>query len=242
MHGPSTQLTTESTFVSIDARVKILSLLLFVSVVAMSTQLDVLILALLFILSLLAFSRVSPRVVASRFLVALPFIGFASLSLYIVGSPTAALSMLIRISTCVLSVVLLSATTSLLDLIEGLKRLRFPRILLVLVLLTYRHIYIFKEEMRRIRTAGKARGGRSDRHLLDRRFMKTLSTMIGMIIMRAFWRGDRVYDSLLVRQFKGDLQVHSQRRLSPGDVSFAVCVSFVSLTLVLANFWVIQWM
>ncbi|MFQ6127510.1 MAG: energy-coupling factor transporter transmembrane component T family protein [Thermoplasmata archaeon] len=241
MNGPSTPDPGESALGSIDARVKIVSLLLFISVVAISVELNVLLLSLLFVLALLLFSRVPPKLLVTRFLFSMPFIGFASLSLYLVGSPLSALAMLIRISTCVLAVILLSGTTSLLDLIEGLRRLGVPRILLILVLFTYRYIHLFNDEMRRILTARKARGGRKGRHLLDGRFMKSLSTMIGMIIVRAFWRGDRIFDALLVRQYKGDIRVRPQKALSSVDVGFGVFVASVSLILILGNLGVIWW-
>lgn len=226
---------------SVDARVKIVSLLFFTSVVAISTDLGVLLISLLFIIVLILLSRISSKVVASRYLLAMPFIGFASLSLYFVSSTQSAMAMFIRISTCVLAVMIISGSTSLLGLLEGLKRLRFPRILLVLMLFTYRYLYVFREEMRRIRIARKARGGKEGKHLLDRRFMRSLSTMIGMIIVRAFWRGDRIYDALQTRQYNGDLHLQSKKHLSVADFGFALFVASVSLTLVLANFGVILW-
>lgn len=226
---------------SIDARVKIVSMLFFISVVAISTDVGILLTSLLFIFGLILLSRISSRVVATRYLLAMPFIGFASLSLYFVSSFQSAIVMFIRISTCVLGVILISGSTSLLGLLEGLKRLRFPRILLILMLFTYRYIHVFKEEMESIRTARKARGGRKGKHLLDRGFMRSLSTMTGMIIVRAFWRGDRIYDALRMRQYNGDLHLQSKRHLSFADFGFGLFVASVSLTLALANFGVILW-
>jgi len=185
MHGHR-DAKRRSVICSVDARVKIVSLLFFISVVAISTDLGILLISLFFIIALILVSRVSPKVVASRYLLAMPFIGFASLSLYFVNSTQSAMAMFVRISTCVLAVILISGSTSLLRMLEGLKRLRVPRILLVLMLFTYRYVHVFREEMKRIRIARKARGGKKGKHVLDRRFMKSLSMMIGMIMVRAF--------------------------------------------------------
>jgi cobalt/nickel transport system permease protein len=241
MHKPSTVATSKSTLTSVDARVKLVFILLFVSVVALSTELRILLFSLSFVFVLLAVSRVPAYVVGTRFLLAAPFVVFASLSLYLAGSTSGAIAMSVRVSTCVLAVVLLSATTPLLDLIEGLKRLRLPGIILVLVLLTHRYIHVFIDEMGRIRMARKARGGKKGHHILDRRFMEVLSVMVGMVVVRALWRGDRVHQSLLARHFRGDLQLNARRAISRADVGFALSISLVSVALALANLGVILW-
>jgi cobalt/nickel transport system permease protein len=241
MLGPDGDATRKTPLANIDARVKIVFILLFVSIIALSTDVKALLLSSLFVLALLAYSRVPVRVIGTRFLLAAPFIIFASLGLYFAGSVTNAFAMLARISTCVLAVVLLSATTPLLDLIEGLKRLRLPGIILVLLLFTYRYIHIFVDEMERLRSARKARGGKKGRHILDRGFMKVLSVMVGMVVVRAFWRGDKVQQSLLARHFRGDLQLNTRRSVSPADIGFAISLSFVSVAIVLTNLGVIVW-
>jgi cobalt/nickel transport system permease protein len=111
----------------------------------------------------------------------------------------------------------------------------------MLLLFTYRYIHVFIDEMGRIRNARKARGGRKGRHILDKRFMEVLSVMVGMVVVRAFWRGDRIHQALLARHFRGDLQMKGRRAISPSDIGFAVSVSILSAALALANLGVIVW-
>ena len=56
------------------------------------------------------------------------------------------------------ALLLLAATTPLIDLIALLRRLRLPEVLLELMVLCYRMLFVFSESVRDTRTAQAARG------------------------------------------------------------------------------------
>jgi cobalt/nickel transport system permease protein len=89
---------------------------------------------------------------------------------------------------------------------HALERLRAPRKLVHLLLLTYRYIFVIDAEYRRMRRAARLRGFRPGTNLHTYR---TMGWLVGMLFVRSAGRADRVAQAMRLRGFTG--RFHSLR-------------------------------
>ena len=129
-------------------------------------------------------------------------------------------TMFIRISTCVLALLLISCTTPFFDILKGLQSLKMPGIFVILLMFTYRYFFVFVEESHRMKLARKSKGFSGGKHLFDRDGMKTISYTAGMILIRAYKRGIHIYDALLSRGFNGRIKSLTQLKITILDIIF----------------------
>ncbi len=96
---------------------------------------------------------------------------------------------------------LLYITTPFPEIIKGLEILRVPRIFIILISFMYRYMYMFlkvakdMEKARELRNFGKNRWTQ----------IKAYANIIGLLFIKAYERGERVYDAMLLRGFNGKL-------------------------------------
>jgi len=91
----------------------------------------------------------------------------------------------------------LSATTGFSELIEALEKLKFPRIIIMLLSFMYRYLFVLAEEAARMSRARNMRyfGGGLFRQL------RTTGNIIATLLLRALERSERVYSALCMRGF-----------------------------------------
>ncbi len=237
-HSTVDQHAKASSFHTFDPRAKIIAIIIFVVFVALLREIYTLVLGFIFVISALGISKIPVRHLIKRYILALPFIIFASLAIYFSNTQWASISMFFRISTCVLALILLSSTTPFFDLLKGLQNLKVPNIIIILLMFTYRYFFVYVEELHRMRQARKARGFKGGRHLLDRRGMKIISFTAGMLLIRAYQRGVRIYDALLVRGFDGTIKTLRPLKFKTLDLAF--CGVFISISLLLFYYdWIV---
>ena len=210
----------EMSFRALDPRAKIVSIIMFVVISALLKDMYVLTAALFYVLALLCISAIPVAHILGRYLLAAPFALLGSLSVYFYAGLHPSIAMFLRISTCVLAIVLLSTITPFLDLLLGLQRLRVPRIFVSLLLFTYRYLFVIFDEMQRMALARKARGARKGRHLLDREGMRTISFTAGMVFVRAYERGKRMHEALRSRGYDGEIRTLTPLRIKAADILF----------------------
>lgn len=83
---------------------------------------------------------------------------------------------------------------------HALIRLGIPAKLAHLLLFTYRYLHVLYEEYNRLRQAALVRGFQPR---LSRHTLQTYAYLVGMLLVRAFNRSQRVYEAMLCRGFKG---------------------------------------
>jgi cobalt/nickel transport system permease protein len=103
-------------------------------------------------------ARVRLRDVGRRLLVAAPFVGgVAGLAFLQRGGGTAAGSLVAKSAVCVLAMAVLTASTPFAHLLDVLRRLRVPALLVTTLGLTERYLAVLGEEAARLRRARRAR-------------------------------------------------------------------------------------
>ncbi|MBM82123.1 MAG: cobalt ECF transporter T component CbiQ [Planctomycetaceae bacterium] len=101
------------------------------------------------------------------------------------------------------------------ELLVSLRRLRVPDILLATLSFMYRYIYVLWDELEKLTTARRARSFANDRRWTS---WRTSAQMIGMLLIRALQRAERVHGAMLSRGWNGQahyLPSQSRGRTQP---------------------------
>jgi cobalt ECF transporter T component CbiQ/cobalamin biosynthesis protein CbiM len=224
----------KSTLASFDPRVKVVCVMVLVVTLALLSSLLAVSIVLMFVLALVIISRVPLKHILTIFLVALPFALFASLMMLLFSGPEGALLMFLRVSASVLALVVLVTTTPFFMLLAALRSIKVPRVLVNLLLFSYRFIFLLLDEMGRMRTARKARGFAGGKSLRDRSAFTTLSNTVGMAFVRANSRGSRIYDALCSRGYSGEVGGFERLSVRGRDAALAAgfaCIAVCSVML-----------
>jgi cobalt/nickel transport system permease protein len=150
-----------------------------------------------------------------RLAVEVPFVLFALLLPFLGGGPRIAVAglelsreglwglwnILAKATLGVGASVVLIATTEIPHLLRGLERLKTPRLLVAIAGFMVRYLDLIAGELGRMRTAMAARGYRP-RWLGQ---AGALGTAGGALFVRSFERGERVYQAMAARGFRGSM-------------------------------------
>ena len=116
-------------------------------------------------------------------------------------TPSAApifLSSLLKSNLCVFAMLLLTWTTPFHDILQELRRLRLPSVMLTTLALMYRYLPVLGEETRRMLRA------RASRTFSQRRvaIWHDLALIIGQLFIRSADRAERIYLAMCARGWK----------------------------------------
>lgn len=101
---------------------------------------------------------------------------------------------------------------------HALARLRVPVLLIHLLMFTVRYIGVIDAEYRRLRRAMKTRGFRPRTNIHT---LRTIGYMIGMLLVRALERSERILQAMKCRGFTGRLTLLDSLRFGLHDARFA---------------------
>ncbi|MBM3153767.1 MAG: cobalt ECF transporter T component CbiQ [Chloroflexi bacterium] len=140
-------------------------------------------------------------------------------------------NVVIKAWLCILSLILLSSTTKLADLLKGLQQFRVPQVIVLILSFMYRYIFVLADEVMRMKQARDSRnfGGRRLHQL------KAIGNMIGTLFIRSYERGERVYAAMIARGFDGE--VRTMRTLSFGRADAYFGIAFVLALIIPGVLW-----
>lgn len=104
----------------------------------------------------------------------------------------------------------------------ALSRLGVPRKLVHVLLFMVRYVEVIHPEYHRLRNAMRVRGFRPH---FNRHTFRALGYLIGLLLVRALDRGERVIEAMKCRGFRGRLYVLAPFRIKRGDIAFAVAAA-----------------
>jgi cobalt/nickel transport system permease protein len=162
-------------------------------------------------------ARIRPLSLVCRLRFELPFVAFALFLPFIGQEPrTSVLGLTLSVEGCwaawnivakatlgVLVTSVLAATTSVVDVLRGLDRLRVPKVFTGIMGFMVRYGEVVGDEMRRMRIARLARAG-------DPRWFwqaRAVAASAGALFIRSFERGERVHLAMLAREYQGSMPV-----------------------------------
>jgi cobalt/nickel transport system permease protein len=229
----------------LDARVKLVLAVLFIVATALTPDgawpAYVLLAALA--LGVAVASQLGVGFVLRRSAVALPFAlaavavvfttpGRPLLAVHVFGwelAPTGAglvrfASILLKSWLSVQVAVVLTASTCFPDLLQAMRSLRLPRILVAIAGFAYRYIFVIGDEALRLMRARASRSGALEGtgggSVLWR--ARVTGGMAGSLFLRSIERSERIYSAMLARGYDGEVRSLHSPRLRPRDVLLAL--------------------
>lgn len=121
---------------------------------------------------------------------------------------------------------LLAFTTPFHDLVDGLRELRVPKIIISIISFMYRYLAVLSDEggrMLRARDARAAAGeGRSGGSIRWR--AAVTGRMVGSLFLRAYERSERIYAAMQARGFEGEFRHLRTRPLAQVEIAWLVVI------------------
>lgn len=142
-----------------------------------------------------------------------------------------ALLITVKTNTLVLMFITLIATSSVADLGHGLHRLKVPQKLCLLLLFSYRYIFVIHDEYKRLKRAALFR---SFRPTTSSHTYRTYGNLLGMTLVKGWQRARRVQQAMLLRGFSGEFISLHYRDVRPADwliLAGVLCSTFIVLVL-----------
>ena len=183
------------------ARVKLAAaLVLLVGTALLPRRLDMLYMVpAVILLAVWIVSRMPLRYVWRRLLPVEPFIlGIAVLSLLSPAAAPVFYSAIVKSNLCVAGMLLLTWTTSFEEILNVLRRLSVPSVMLTTITLMYRYLFVLSDEAARMQRARASRTfarGRGTR-------WTSLAAILGQLFVRSADRAERIYLAMCARGWK----------------------------------------
>lgn len=200
-----------------DPRVKIASLAVFVLGVALIKSLPIAAAALMSAVILVYFASLPAKFVAQGvkwvsvflipFLLIMPLSYPGDVSFHVLGLPFAwegfrlALVIMVKALAIVLVTYAMFGSSRFDISMIALQRLKCPKVIVQMLLFTYRYVFVFLAEMRRMDTAMRSRGFIKRP---DRRTLQVMGDFVGTLLVRSFERTERIYKAMLSKGYQGE--------------------------------------
>ena len=130
---------------------------------------------------------------------------------------------------------LLTYTTPFHDLVDGLRRLHLPRVLVSTISFMYRYLAVLSDEASRLMRARASRsadltghGGGSIRWRTQ-----VVGGMVGSLFIRSYERSERVYAAMQARGFEGEIRHLHGHVVRPAEVAW-FCALLAAIVVFLA--------
>ncbi|MCH9815977.1 MAG: cobalt ECF transporter T component CbiQ [Actinomycetia bacterium] len=196
------------------------------------------------LVTVLAMANIKMVRVLPRFIVEVPFVVFAVLMPFIGQGPRlevgpvllseaglwSAWGLLAKATLGLFVSIILAATTTMSDLVEGLHQLKFPSLIVAILTSMIRYVNVVTDEAARMSRARAARGfsGKGPRS------WPILAHSLGTLFIRSYERGERVHIAMLSRGYTGELpQLGQGRTVAPATWAAAALLPALVLTVCL---------
>ena len=225
----------------LDARAKLLGLVAYLAVLISFDRYAVLVLAPMAAgpLATLWFGHIPLRFALRRVLVLSPFIltlalmsplydrapqliVFAGWRWSIAAGWLTAADVSLKFALGVLAVTAVMTTTPFSSLLEAMRRLRAPRLLVAQLGLLYRYVFLLVDQAMRLRRARDFRGaGRAS----ARARLAAVGGIIGALFVRSLDRSERVLLAMAVRGYRGEPRGLNRLRVGRPDVAMTALLA-----------------
>jgi cobalt/nickel transport system permease protein len=229
----------------LDPRTKFIASLAFILAVVLTPTSNWWVFAFYFavIVSMVALSRLPAYYVLKRSMAILPFVLLIAIFIPFFKEGDVAASfniwlwqisvtyngllvlagIIVKSCLCILSLILLSSTTRMDDLLKGLKQLGMPQIMILILSFMYRYIFVLVDEIMRTQQARDSRNFGGSRLYQ----LRTIGHIVGTLFIRSYERGERIYAAMLARGFDGQVRTLHKLRFKHADAYFGVVFGMV---------------
>ncbi|HJJ29372.1 MAG TPA: cobalt ECF transporter T component CbiQ [Methanocorpusculum sp.] len=110
-------------------------------------------------------------------------------------------------------IILLSATTTMQDMLEGASRLHVPRLFITVMSLTVRYLFVFALAFKKIQSAFACKCFRWSDHRLPLKYrLNVIGNAAGSLFIRAMDQGERTYISMCCRGYASESAMHFSKK------------------------------
>jgi cobalt/nickel transport system permease protein len=227
-----------------DPRVKIISISILILSIVLLRDLRVAFLGLALAIILVFLSKIpfSFVFVHLRWVLFFVLALFAVISLTVPGSPLMKLSFLsiswegvklslliiLRAISAVLLIFPMMGTTRFNLTLKALQKIKIPDKLIQLLMFTYRYIFLFLDEEKRVFIGATSRGFVKRTNLST---LRTMANLVGMLLVHSFERTEHIRDAMISRGYDGRLKILDEFTLGPKDFIKASLIIAVALLL-----------
>ncbi len=220
-----------------DTRMKLISAMAVTLAIALCQDWRTALIGMVLSIITAHFARLSFQAVFKRLLVVNSFTLFLWLTLPLTypGETTATLGALtmstegIRLATLItlktnaviIFAIALLATSTIADIGHGLGKLRFPPKLCLILLFSYRYIFVIHQEFQRLTRAAKLRCFQPGTNMHTYR---TYGYLFGMTLVKSYHRAERVNQAMMLRGFHGRFYSLNNTTLSTTDLFFVTAM------------------
>lgn len=155
-------------------------------------------------------------------------LGIGTLSYTLEGLQVSILFFL-RLLCAALILILVTFTTPFHVLLRSLSDLRIPEIFTQLIQFTLRYFFVLYDEIIRMQRARRARNFKPARNFWSGQTFSTLGGMLGLLFIRSYERGERVYHAMLSRGFQGEIHTLEQFQVSTRDILLGVLLLLLGI-------------
>jgi cobalt/nickel transport system permease protein len=229
----------------LDPRIRLVSACVYSIVVALSGKFHVLTAAVLISFLWVMLARLPVREIFKRIMVLNGFNAFlwivlpltfqgpharalGPVTIYDAGIIMAA-QITLKSNAILLIILALVTTMNLSVLGHALCWLHVPDKIVQLLLMTYRYVFLIEQEYQRLIRAARFRGFRPGTNLHT---YKTYAAIVGMLLVRAAVRADRIYKAMLCRGFKNKFYCLYDYNTSKNEWLFATAMAGITIVMI----------
>ena len=125
--------------------------------------------------------------------------------------------------------IVLTATTTNIEIIYGLQKLKLPSIIIAIMSFSIRYIDVFIDEFKRVKISMQSRGyiEKGIKNLIP------IAYASGAMLIRGYERGERVYLSMVSRGFNGVIELHERQYMKS---NYLLCLAISSVFVLILDF------
>ena len=205
---------------AIDARAKLIALLVLLVAIATTSEPRPWVYVGYFVLLLVAIflARLSVLAMFARAALVLPFSAAFALMAWWMGEPAVALLLIIKSFLSILAALTLAASTPWTRVLDALAFLRVPAPLLLVIQFIGRYLFLVTGEAGQMRLAAQCRRGTAAWN--SGRNFHAAAGSVGVLFARSSERADGIYQALLARGFAGRFPPPAAAPFRPRDGAF----------------------
>ncbi|MDH4128912.1 MAG: cobalt ECF transporter T component CbiQ [Spirochaetota bacterium] len=140
-----------------------------------------------------------------------------------------AISIFLKAISILICIMIMFGTSRFDRTIKAFYHLKIPEKLIIMILFTYRYIYIYMENLRKLNVALFLQGFKKTSNL---RSILVSSSLIGNLLIRCYDQTEMVYNAMILRGFNGKLISQFRFKASKTDLFKAIIIIFISLLIV----------
>ncbi|WP_164219532.1 cobalt ECF transporter T component CbiQ [Virgibacillus sp. YIM 98842] len=222
-----------------EPRAKLIAAVFYIFTVISFTNLSVIFIAFAIAFAGLVLMKISLILLLKRYLIITPFLLLMTVPLlfnfdlsFHTQNAVFILFIIMKafISMTVITIILDSQSID--QFINSLAGLKIPAVFITVLILSYRYVFLFLEDIQKMQTAAKSRffcGG------IGIKKVKVYGELTAALLSRSMERADRMYEAMVSRCFTGKLHFQKGPQIMPADIAKTGCTIIMILLLLFAD-------